>query len=419
MVRTTHQRQLKIGDITPDKKNANRGTSRGRELLRESLTEHGAGRSILIDRRARIIAGHKTFEQAKLLGLPIQVVTTNGTALVVVRRKDLDLERDPAARALAIRDNRIAELDLAWDPTVLEELRNQGLDLGTLWTDREWEELVGQESSPDPNEDKPFEPRPTTIQRGDLFALGPHRILCGDATSPQDVSTICGETVPVVMVTDPPYGVHYDPAHRHRAYPGQRTAVGRVLNDDRADWSAAFQLFAGDVLYVWHAGIRSGPVATAVLAAGFEIRAQIVWAKQHFALSRGNYHYQHEPAFYCVRRGRSARWRGDRTQTTLWTVPNLNPMGGTRTGEDTPSGHSTQKPVRLFEIPIRNHTTAGEAIYDPFVGSGTTLIAAEKLGRVALVMDLEPKYVQAALDRWEAFTKQRATRLTKRIRSRS
>lgn len=417
-MRHTHRsRELTVADITPDENNANRGTTRGRELLEESLRLHGAGRSILVDRRGCMIAGHKTFEQAKRLGLPIQVVTTDGKTLVVVRRRDLDLKKDPAARALAIRDNRVAELDLAWDPRVLEELRTQGIDFTTLWSDHEWHELLGRGPEQDPAEDKVFEPGPTKIQRGDLFALGSHRLLCGDATDPHDVATLCGDVAPLVMATDPPYGVDYDPAHRHRAYPRQRTAVGRVLNDHRADWSAAFRLFPGDVLYAWHAGIQSGTVAAALEAAGFDLRAQIIWSKQHFALSRGNYHYQHEPAFYAVRRGRSARWCGDRTQTTVWTVPNLNPMGGARAGENAPTGHSTQKPVQLFEIPFRNHTRAGDRVYDPFVGSGTALIAAEKLGRVALVMDLDPQYVQVTLNRWEAYTKRHATQLMKRRRT--
>ena len=128
-------------------------------------------------------------------------------------------------------------------------------------------------------------------------------------------------------------------------------------------------------------------------------------------LSRGAYHYAHEPCFYGVRRGGAAHWRGDRTQSTVWNVPNLNPVGGSRTDENQPTGHSTQKPVRLFEIPILNHTAPGEAVYDPFVGSGTSLIAAQKTGRVAYAMDLDPKYVQVALNRWETFAGKRAKRI--------
>jgi DNA modification methylase len=152
-------------------------------------------------------------------------------------------------------------------------------------------------------------------------------------------------------------------------------------------------------------------VATTLTTSGFALRAQIIWVKQHFALSRGDYHWQHEPCWYAVREGATSHWRGDRTQSTVWTVPNLGAVGGTRAGENTPTGHSTQKPIRLFEIPMLNHTTAGEAIYDPFVGSGTALIAAQKLGRVAYAMDLDPAYVQVAINRWEAYTGQSAKRV--------
>ena len=413
MSRRSQTRSRRAAEITVDPQNANRGTDRGRALLAESLRLHGAGRSILADRYLRILAGNKTFEQAKALGLPIRVITTDGRALIVVRRKDLDLEKHQSARALAIRDNRIAELDLQWDAKVLEELKLQGLDLGTLWSDREWAELLGETPQSDPAEDRVLEPRPTQIQRGDVFQLGQHRLLCGDATDVADVARLLAGQIPGAMCTDPPYGVNYQPDWRHKVYPKQRTAVGSVLNDGQASWSRAFQHFPGDVIYAWHAGVRSAEAATALREADFEIRSQIIWVKSHFVLSRGAYHYGHEPCFYSVRRGGRANWRGDRSQSTVWNVPNLNPMGGTRNGENTPTGHSTQKPVRLFEIPILNHLVEGACVYDPFVGSGSTVIAAEKTGRVALVMDLDPKYVQVTLDRWETFTGRRARRIGK------
>jgi len=405
--RPSNRSDLTITDLIFDDRNANRGTARGRALLSESLKAYGAGRSVLADRRGQVIAGNKVVEHAKALGLPIRVVQSDGRTLVVVQRTDLDLTSDPRARALAIADNRVAELDLAWDPAVLDQLRADGLNVGTWWTDAEWEELVGSVTA-DPAEDQVLEPQETTIVRGDLFALGRHRLLCGDATEAAEVARLLGDTVPLVMVTDPPYGVCYDPAWRHHAYPAQRTAVGRVANDHEAAWPRAFQLFPGDIIYTWHAARATATVAATLEAAGFTLRAQIIWVKQHFALSRGDYHWQHEPCWYAVRQGATSHWQGDRTQSTVWTVPNLNPMGGTRTGGDTPTGHSTQKPVRLFEIPIRNHTTEKEAVYDPFVGSGTTLIAAEKTGRTAFTMDLDPRYIQVAVNRWEAFTGEQA-----------
>lgn len=182
------------------------------------------------------------------------------------------------------------------------------------------------------------------------------------------------------------------------------------MNDDRADWADAYRLFPGPVAYVWHAALHASAVAASLEQAEFVLRSQIVWVKQHFAMSRGNYHWQHEPAWYAVRSNATSRWQGDRCQTTVWQVPNLNPMGGARTGENAVTGHGTQKPVALFDAPIRNHTRPGETIYDPFLGSGTALIAVEKTGRVCLALEIDPRYVHAAVRRWEAFTGRRAER---------
>lgn len=402
-----------IDDLTPDPLNANRGTARGQEALAASLQTYGAGRSILADRRGRVIAGNKTLEQAKRLGLPITVVRSDGRALVVVQRQDLDLD-DASARALAIADNRIAELDLAWDPAVLAQLKADGVAMEAFWTGEEWQRLVGDALEADPADVPVLAPAATTIQRGDLFALGRHRLLCGDATDAADVARLLEGASPRLMTTDPPYGVQYDPARRHRAYPRQRTAVGKVLNDDQIAWPEAFQLFPGDIVYVWHAGKFTATVAETLGTTGFEIRSQIVWVKNHFALSRSGYHWAHEPAFYAVRTGASANWQGDRTQSTVWQVPNLNAFGGAKDStDDARTPHSTQKPVRLFEIPFLNHTVIGDAVYDPFVGSGTAVIAAEKTQRTALAMDLDPAYVQVTLTRWETYTGQKATPLTK------
>jgi DNA modification methylase len=400
-------------DLVADPRNANRGTARGRAALERSLREYGAARAVVVDKNGCVIAGNKTVAEAKALEMPLRIVKSNGRELIAVQRDDLDLATDPRARELAIADNRIAELDLEWDPEMLERLRADGLDLSAFWTDTELTALLNGDVTAHPGENAVLEPGPTTIALGDLFALGRHRLLCGDATNPRDVSRLLGDMVPVVMATDPPYGVRYDAAWRHRAFPNQRTAVGAVANDSNAAWAGAFALFPGPVVYTWHAAPATAVVATTLEESGFVLRAHIVWVKQHFALGRGDYHWGHESAWYAVRKGATSHWQGDRTQSTVWTVPNLNIMGGTRTEDNAPTGHSTQKPVRLFEIPICNHTTTGQAVYDPFVGSGTALIAADKLNRVAYAMDLDPQYVQISLSRWEQFTGKRAKRISR------
>lgn len=130
--------------------------------------------------------------------------------------------------------------------------------------------------------------------------------------------------------------------------------------------------------------------------------------KQHFAISRGAYHWRHEPAYYAVRKGENAHWCGDRSQTTVWEVPNLNPFGGEAAGENEATGHATQKPVEIMRRPMLNHTRKGEACYDPFVGSGTTLIAAESSGRGCYGMEIDPRYVDVAVQRWQEFTAKQA-----------
>jgi DNA modification methylase len=404
---TTDARNL--SDLTQDPQNANLGTARGREALAQSLRELGPGRAVVIDRHGNIIAGNKTVEEAKRLNIPLQVVKTDGDVLVAVQRQDLDLITDPRAKRLAIADNRVGQLDLEWDVDMLKALHAEGLDLSAFWTAEEFATLFAESTTGLTDENSVVEPAATDIVRGDLFWLGSHRLLCGDATSAADVARLLDGATPSLMATDPPYGVDYDPAWRHRANPSQRTAVGRILNDDCASWLAAWQLFLGAIAYVWCAALKAPIVSADLEAAGFSIRSQIIWVKQHFALSRGDYHWGHEPAWYAVRG--KGRWLGDRRQTTIWEVANLNAMGGERTADNAVTGHSTQKPVRLFEIPIANHTIPGDAVYDPFLGSGTMVIAAQKTGRTAYAMDLDPQYVQAAITRWEHFTGQRAKRL--------
>ena len=143
-------------------------------------------------------------------------------------------------------------------------------------------------------------------------------------------------------------------------------------------------------------------VATCLAACGLQVRAQIVWAKQHFTLSRGDYHWKHECCWYAVREGRSSHWQGDRTQATLWECPNNNPFGNRR--REHSWGHGTQKPVECMRRPVVNNSRPGEAVYDPFLGSGTSVIAAEMTGRVCYGLELNPAYVDVIVRRWQAFT---------------
>ena len=229
-------------------------------------------------------------------------------------------------------------------------------------------------------------------ERGQVWQVGRHRLMCGDCTVAEDVAETLNGASPPLMVTDPPYGVNYDPAWRNEAADNGlisygATRVGEVKNDDRSDWREAFCLHRGAVAYVWHDARMPDVSKDGLEAAGFEVRAQIVWAKSHFAISRGHYNGQHEPCWYVVRKGAVASWVGDHSQSTLWAINHDHNIEG---------GHSTQKPLECMARPIRNHE--GD-VYDPFLGSGTTMVAAEQLGRICYGMEIEPKYVAVTLER--------------------
>ena len=230
----------------------------------------------------------------------------------------------------------------------------------------------------------------------------PHRVHCGDCTKLEAVTAAFGGASPSLMVTDPPYGVDYQPGWR--AKPGERRvrSLGEVLNDDRADWREAWAHFPGDIVYVWHGALHASVVADGLAACGLVLRAQIVWAKQHFAFSRGDYHWQHETCWYAVRKGRTGNWSGDRKQSTLWEIPNNNAFGNPN--PEQVWGHGTQKPVECMRRPIVNNSGPGDIIYDPFLGTGTTIIAAEMTGRRCVGLELSPHYVDVIVKRWQAFS---------------
>ncbi len=248
------------------------------------------------------------------------------------------------------------------------------------------------------------------VRHGDVWLLGDHRIACGDSTDSATVRSLLGGDRPHLMVTDPPYGVKYDPSWRE-AIPSTWTAprsLGVVHNDARIDWSAAWRLFPGEIAYVWHAGVFASQVQDSLETSGFAIRCQIIWVKQHFVFGRGDYHWQHEPCWYAVRKGAKGTWAGDRKQTTTWYIQNASAMGGDRSTNPA-SGHGTQKPIECMRRPIENNSRPGDYVYEPFSGSGTTIIAAEMTQRRCLAIELNPLYVYVAISRWQNFVGRTAT----------
>jgi DNA modification methylase len=289
----------------------------------------------------------------------------------------------------------------SWD---VGELVTWGLDTDLLaqWNDdaanlREMIEAEQPEppEDPGPQLDRAEELREKWgVEAGQLWRLGEHRLICGDCTDAEVVARVLQGETPLLMVTDPPYGVEYDANWRNEAaekglisYAASR--VGKVANDDRAEWSEAWRLFPGDVAYTWSPGgdhvIITGQ---ALQEAGFEIRAMLMWKKTHIPIGRGHYCYQHEPVWYAVKKGRTAHWIGGHMSSSVWEITLDKNVEG---------GHSTQKPLECMERPIRNHE--GD-VYEPFCGSGTTIIAAHRQGRRCFAVEIEPKYVAVTLQRW-------------------
>jgi DNA modification methylase len=362
-----------------------------------SIAEFGFNVPCLVDERGVLVAGHGRLLAAQRLGL---------SQVPVIR---LDHLTDAQARAYRIADNQIA-LNSGWDDALLSaevaRLKEDGVDLELLgFPEDELDRLLaGLDGEKGGNEDEDLVPEPpeTPISRpGDLWILGRHRLLCGDATRASDVARLLGDVRPHLMVTDPPYGVDYDPSWRNEAGVSATTRTGRVSNDDRADWREAWALFPGDVAYVWHAGVHARTVAESLDASGFPIRSQIIWSKSRFVLGRGDYHWQHEPCFYAVRKGATGHWQGARDQSTVWMIGG----GG---DEDAATVHGTQKPVECMRRPMVNNSERGDAVYEPFAGSGTTIIAAESIERRCFAMEIDPRYCDVIIERWQSFTGSKA-----------
>jgi ParB-like chromosome segregation protein Spo0J/DNA modification methylase len=401
--------QWAIEKLLPYARNARTHSDEQVAQVAASIVEFGWTNPILVGEDGVIIAGHARLAAARLLKME--------KVPVIV----LDRLTPTQRRALVLADNRLA-LSAGWDEEMLrvelESLDEEGFNLDLVgFTEDELAHLLeDQDGSADGEDEVPEIPETPISIPGDLWLLSSpkgrpaHRVLCGDSTASDAITRLlAGQKPPFIMATDPPYGVSLEPEWREKVGLNPSTRQGgKVLNDDRVDWSAAYSLFPGDVAYVWHAGIHAAEVAVGLDSCEFQIRAQIIWKKQHFAISRGAYHWGHEPCWYAVRKGRTSHWRGDRTQSTVWEVANLNPFGGNSDKENEVTGHGTQKPVELMRRPILNHTQAGEAVYDPFLGSGSSLIAAESTRRVCYGIDIDPKYIDVAVIRWQRFTGRQA-----------
>ncbi len=400
----TDDGSIALGELTPDPRNARKHAARNLATIEAALREVGAARSVVVDEDGVVLAGNATVRAAAAAGMSrVRVVDADGTELIAVRRAGLTPEQK---RRLALFDNRAAEL-AEWDTDVLAALA-EDTDLSGLWDDAELADLLAAVDGPvvdllaNPDEVSDV-PEETVTHPGDLWLLGPHRLLCGDATSTEDVGRLMGGEQAALVFTDPPYGVAYEGGTADRL-----TLANHDLDDPAflAFLTAAFSNMLavtrpGGAVYTCHADSRGLLVRQAFVSAGWLLKQFLVWVKQSLVLGRQDYQWRHEPILYGWKPGAAHFFVPDRTQTTVWEVDRPS-----RSAE-----HPTMKPVALVATSIGNSSRPGEVVLDPFGGSGSTLIACEQLGRSARLMELDPRYCDVIVRRWEQATGKTAERV--------
>ena len=387
--------QWPIDKLIPYAKNSRTHSEEQVAQIAASIKEWGFTTAVLVDESGSIIAGHGRLMAARKLGL---------TSLPVMVAKDWT---DAQKRAYVIADNKLA-INAGWDNDLLAlelgELGDLGFDLElTGFTDEEIKALMPVDVTDgltDPDEAPPLPDNPVT-RPGDVWVMGKHRLLCGDSTSVDDLAKLCESQAVDMWLTDPPYNVAYEGGTKEKL-----TIKNDSMGDDQfrqflrdAYTAAETVMKAGAVFYIWHADSEGYNFRGAAKDAGWTVRQCLIWKKSSLVLGRQDYQWQHEPCLYGWKDGAGHLWASDRKQTTI-----LEFDKPARNGE-----HPTMKPVALFEYQLLNNTKGGDIVLDSFGGSGTTLIAAEKNGRVARIMELDPKYCDVIVKRWQDFTGKIAT----------
>lgn len=386
--------QIGIATLIPFAKNSRTHDDAQVAQIAASIREFGFTNPVLIDEANGIIAGHGRVMAARKLKL---------SEVPCIRLSHLS---DAQKRAYVIADNKLA-LNAGWDEAMLKlelaDLQALNFDLDiTGFSIDEIDALLaekGTEGLTDPD-DTPEPPVEPVTRLGDVWVCGDHRVMCGSSLDQAQVELLCGNQRVDMLLTDPPYNV---------AYEGKTKDALTIQNDNMGD--SEFRVFLRDafvsantimkpgaVFYIWHADLEGYNFRGACQDAGWKVRQCLIWKKNHMVMGRQDYHSQHEPCLYGWKDGAGHLWASDRKQTTI-----LNFERPSRNGD-----HPTMKPVALFEYQMLNNTKGGDIVLDSFGGSGTTLIAAEKNGRIARIMELDPKYVDVIVKRWEDFTGQKA-----------
>lgn len=395
-----HIEYRQVEALIPYARNAKQHSEAQVAQIAASIREFGWGAPILIDGQNNVIAGHGRLLAARKLGLPEVPVVP------------LDHLSDTQRRALILADNKIGE-NASWEDELLgielADLKDAGFDLGlTGFSQEEWEALIaGEEATKDglTDEDAVPEVSETPISKtGDVWILGEHKLLCGDATKADDFKALLGEELVDMTFTDPPYNVNY----ANTAKDKMRGKNRPIMNDNLGEGFGSFLTDActnilthtKGAVYIAMSSSELDTLQSAFRAAGGRWSTFIIWAKNTFTLGRADYQRQYEPILYGWPEGQNRHWCGDRDQGDVWNIkkPQKNDL------------HPTMKPVELVERAIRNSCRPGDIVLDPFGGSGTTLIAAEKTGRIGWLIELDPKYVDVIVRRWQDWSGQEAYR---------
>lgn len=395
-----------VDDLIPYARNARTHSPEQVSKLASSIKEFGFINPIIISDDGGVLAGHGRILAAKKLGL---------TEVPCVIESHLT---EAQKRAYILADNRLA-LDAGWDEEMLKielsELKELNFDMDLMGFDSDelkrfmdsdfGDDLGGSDSgNSEPEEEEEVEvdeEGESITQPGDVWLLGEHRLICGDSTKSDVVKKLLGEDRPNLMVTDPPYGVNYDPKITRPTHHSKGLA-GKVYNDDRCSWKESYELFPGNIAYIWHAPTNGDTVMQDIKECGFTINSVIVWNKQQMIVSWCDYHWKHETCVYATRGKHN--WQGARDQTTVWDIETMLHLKK----EEGSWGHGTQKPIECMRRPIVNNSEEGEWVYDPFSGSGTTFIACERTKRKCLGIELSPHYCDAIIRRWQSETGKRA-----------
>lgn len=413
------EQTIDIQELVQDQHNFNKGTAEGEKLMQKSLTELGAGRSILIDKDGNIIAGNKTQKAAIAAGIQkVRVIESDGSELIAVKRTDLSID-SKKGRELALADNVTTQVNLAWDAVELDTIAAQeGIDLPDWGLDPK-DLGIAQEQEPQEAKEDDFDeekdPVATICQEGDVWQLGEHRLMCGDSTKADDVARLMDGEKAQLVITDPPYNVEIGSKNKFLTEHGFGGGIQEDIENDKGMtdeeigekiWAPAFKNlcdFATDDCAIYVSMPQGGThmMMMMMMSRYWQVKHELIWLKNAptFSMGRLNYDYKHEPIVYGWKKKHNWYAKEPKQSILCFDKPKKCDL------------HPTMKPIALWAELICNSSQEGMIVSDFFGGSGTTIVACEQLHRKARLMELDPHYCDVIIARWEKLTGQKAIKL--------